>query len=122
MQAQPLMVDRIKLVAAVLLFVAGLAAFYVYGSQPGWLRFGMVLAGIAAALAAGWTSQSGRSLRTFTRESIVEARKVAWPARKESLQTTAAVFGFVVLMAVFLWVVDKTLEWSIYDVILGWKR
>ena len=117
-----MMVDRIKLVASALLLIAGLVAFYVYANQPGWVRFAMVLAGIAAGVGAGWTSQAGQSLRGFTRESIIEARKVAWPARKESLQTTAAVFGFVVLMAVFLWVVDKTLEWSIYDVILGWKR
>jgi preprotein translocase subunit SecE len=122
MQAQPVMVDRIKLVISVLLLVAGLAAFHIFGDQSGWLRFAMVLAGIAAAVGASWTSGPGRNLRAFARESIVESRKVAWPSRKESLQTTAAVFGFVVIMAIFLWVVDKLLEWGIYDLVLGWKR
>ena len=49
-------------------------------------------------------------------------KKVVWPTRKETIQTTAAVFAFVVVMAVFLWVSDKALEWVLYEVILGWKK
>jgi preprotein translocase subunit SecE len=45
-----------------------------------------------------------------------------WPTRKEAVQTTAAVFGFVLIMAVFLWITDKSLEWALYDLILGWKK
>ena len=51
-----------------------------------------------------------------------EVRKVVWPTRKETTQMTLYVFGFVVLMALFLWLTDKTLEWVLYDLILGWKK
>ena len=58
----------------------------------------------------------------FAREALVEVRKVVWPTRKETMQTTAAVFAFVLAMAVFLWLTDKSLEWVLYDLILGWKK
>jgi preprotein translocase subunit SecE len=58
----------------------------------------------------------------FAREALAEVKKVVWPTRKETIQTTAAVFAFVVVMAVYLWVSDKTLEWVLYDLILGWKK
>ena len=63
-----------------------------------------------------------REFVTFARESIAEARKVVWPSRKETLQTTAMVFVFVLVMAIFLWLTDKTLEWVMIDLILGWKK
>ena len=69
-----------------------------------------------------WTSTQGRQLAVFIRESIFEARKVVWPTRKETLQTTAMVFVFVLVMAIFLWLTDKTLEWVMIDLILGWKK
>jgi len=116
------MADRIKITLSAVLLLAGLVAFYVYSSQPGWARAAMVIAGLAAAVAASWSSAPGREFRSFTRDSIDEAKKVAWPSRKESLQTTGAVFGFVVLMAVFLWIVDKLLEKGLYDLILGWGQ
>jgi len=53
---------------------------------------------------------------------VREVKKVVWPTRKEALQMTAYVFAFVVVMALFLWLTDKTLEWVLYDLILGWKR
>jgi preprotein translocase subunit SecE len=53
---------------------------------------------------------------------VVEAKKVVWPTRKETLQTTGIVFAFVVVMAITLWITDKTLEWVLYDLVLGWKK
>ena len=67
----------------------------------------MVLAGIAAGVAVGWFSAPGQHLAEFAREAFAEVKKMVWPTRKESFQTAAAVFGFVVLMALFLWIVDK---------------
>ena len=58
----------------------------------------------------------------FMQQVRSEVAKVAWPSRKETFQTTGIVFAFVVIMAVFLWVTDKTLEWALYDLILGWKK
>jgi preprotein translocase subunit SecE len=69
-----------------------------------------------------WFTAPGQEFFAFARESWTETKKVVWPTRKEATQTTAAVFGFVVIMAVFLWVADKSLEWMLYDLILGWKK
>jgi len=116
------MVDKIKLVIAVALVAAGIAGYYALGSSSILLRILAVLAGIAAGVAVAWTSAQGREFAGFGRESLVEVKKVVWPTRKETMQTTAAVFAFVVVMAVFLWLSDKSLEWVLYDLILGWKR
>jgi len=68
------------------------------------------------------TSESGRQLVAFARDAVREVKKVVWPERKEAMQITAYVFVFVLVMAVFLWLTDKTLEWVFYDLILGWKN
>ena len=64
----------------------------------------------------------GKSLIAYGRDSVREVKKVVWPTRKEAMQMTGYVFAFVVVMALFLWMTDKTLEWVLYDLILGWKR
>ena len=66
--------------------------------------------------------QQGKALYAFGRDSWREVKKVVWPARKEAIQMTAYVFVFVLVMALFLWLTDKTLEWLFYDLILGWKK
>jgi preprotein translocase subunit SecE len=116
------MADKLKIVVAALLVVAGLFGFYWFSTQPTVLRVLMVLGGIAAGVAVGWFSAPGQQLAAFTRESIAEVKKMVWPTRKESFQTAAAVFGFVVVMALFLWIVDKGLEWAMYDLVLGWRK
>jgi preprotein translocase subunit SecE len=114
--------DISKLVVAALMVVAGIAGYYLLAANSIVLRFLAVLAGIIAAIAVAWTSAPGQQFVAFARESLVEVKKVVWPTRKETMQTTAAVFAFVVVMAMFLWVSDKTLEWVLYDLILGWKK
>ena len=116
------MADTIKLVVAVALVVAGIAGYYLLGEAAFILKLLAVLAGIAAGCAVAWTSTQGRQFVAFSAEAVTETKKVVWPSRKETIQTTAAVFAFVVVMAVFLWVSDKTLEWVLYDIILGWKK
>jgi len=116
------MVDKIKITLAGLLLITGLVGFYYFSSQPLVVRVAMVLAGFGLAVAIGWLSAPGKQLAGFARDAIEETKKVVWPTRKESFQTTAAVFGFVVLMALFLWLVDKGLEIGLYDLVLGWKR
>ena len=81
-----------------------------------------LLVGVVAAVAVFLTSEPGRELVAFGRDAVREVRKVVWPERKEAMQITAYVFGFVVVMALFLWLTDKTLEWALYDLILGWKK
>ena len=117
------MIDKVKLAIAVVLAAAGIWAYYWLGEATALvLRILAVVAGIAAGAAVAWFSEPGRQFAVFAGESITEVKKVVWPTRKETMQTTAAVFAFVVVMAVFLWVSDKTLEWVLYDLILGWKK
>ena len=116
------MTDKIKLAVAAMLVVAGIAGYYWLSANSILLRILAVVVGIAAGVAVAWMSAPGREFVVFAREALVEVKKVVWPTRKETVQTTAAVFAFVAVMAVFLWVSDKTLEWVLYDLILGWKK
>lgn len=114
--------DKIKITLAGVLLISGIVGFYYFGSQPLVIRVGMVLIGFGLAVAVGWFSVPGQQLAGFAHDAIEETKKVVWPSRKESYQTTAAVFAFVVAMALFLWMVDKLLELGLYDWVLGWKR
>ena len=114
--------DKAKLALAAALVVGAIAAFYLLAQKDLWMRVAALLVLLAAAVAAFLTSESGRQLIAFGRDSWKEVQKVVWPTRKEAMQMTGYVFAFVVVMALFLWLTDKTLEWGLYDLILGWKR
>lgn len=114
--------DKAKLAAAGLLVVGGVAVFYLLGKQDLWLRIIALLVLMAAAVGVFLTSVQGKELVAFGQDSVKELRKVVWPTRPEAMQMTLYVFAFVVVMALFLWLTDKTLEWVLYDLILGWKR
>jgi preprotein translocase subunit SecE len=114
--------DRFKLAAAGVLAIAAVVAFYVLAKQDLWLRVIVLLVVLAGAVATFFTSESGKELIAFGRDSVREVKKVVWPTRKEALQMTGYVFAFVFFMALFLWLTDKTLEWVLYDLILGWKH
>ena len=114
--------DKAKLAGAALLLVASIVAFYYLGKQDLWLRVLALLALVGAAIALFFTSESGKQLIAFGRDAVRETRKVVWPARKEAMQMTGYVFSFVFIMALFMWLTDKTLEWLLYDLILGWRR
>lgn len=114
--------DRAKLAAAVVLLLAGLVAYYLLAKRGPYVQWGVLLVLIAAALGAFFVSEHGRALVAYGRDSVRELKKVVWPTRKESVQMTGYVFAFVFVMALFLWLTDKTLEWVLYDLVLGWKR
>ena len=113
--------DKAKLAGAVLLLLAGIVAFYYLGKQDLWVRVVALLALLGAAVALFFTSESGKQLIAFGRDSVREVKKVVWPTRKEAMQMTGYVFAFVFVMALFMWITDKTLEWALYDLILGWR-
>ena len=115
-------VDKAKLAGAAALLVAALAAFYLLGKQGQLAQWGALLLGLAAAAVVFFTSEAGKQLYAFGHDAWREVKKVVWPARKEAMQMTAYVFAFVLVMALFLWMTDKTLEWLFYDLILGWKK
>jgi len=114
--------DKAKLATAVALVVAALAAFYTLSSHGVLLQWSALLACLLLAIVVFFTSLQGKQLIGFGRDAWREVLKVVWPTRKEAMQMTAYVFGFVLIMAVFLWLTDKTLEWLLYDLILGWKK
>jgi preprotein translocase subunit SecE len=116
------MIDKVKLGIAVVLVALGLVGYYWLGESALVLRILAVVAGLVAGAAVAWFSAPGREFALFAGESLGEVKKVVWPTRKETMQTTAAVFAFVVVMAVFLWLSDKTLEWVLYELVLGWKK
>jgi preprotein translocase subunit SecE len=113
--------DKAKLAGAVLLLVGSIVAFYMLGKQDLWVRVIALLVLLAAAIALFFTAETGKQLIAFGRDSVREVKKVVWPTRKEAGQMTGYVFAFVVVMALFLWLTDKTLEWAIFNLILGWR-
>lgn len=115
-------VDKAKLAAAAVLVLAALAAFYLFSKQGPLAQWGALLLGLAGAVVIFFTSETGKELYAFGRDAWREVKKVVWPARKEAIQMTAYVFVFVLVMALFLWLTDKTLEWLFYDLILGWRK
>jgi len=114
--------DKAKLAVAGVLVIGAVAAFYALGKQDLWLRVIALLALLAAAVGVFLTAEAGKQLIAYGQDSAKEVRKVVWPTRKEAMQMTGYVFAFVFVMALFLWLTDKTLEWALYDLILGWKR
>ncbi|GAC1526255.1 MAG: preprotein translocase subunit SecE [Ramlibacter sp.] len=114
--------DKAKLGAAIALVIGSLVAFYMLGRQGAVAQWGALLVGLAAAFVVFMSSETGKELAAFGRDAWKEVKKVVWPTRKEAIQMTAYVFGFVVVMALFLFLTDKTLEWVVYDLLLGWKH
>ncbi len=114
--------DKARLAVAGVLLVAALVGFYALSKQGPAMQWATLVLGLGAAVAVFFTSESGRQLVAFGREAWREVRKVVWPARKEAMQMTLYVFVFVLIMAMFLWMTDKTLEWLFYDLILGWRK
>jgi len=114
--------DKAKLAGAALLLLASIFAFYYLGKQELWLRVVALLGLLGAAAALFFLSESGKQLTGFGRDAVRETKKVVWPTRKEAIQMTGYVFAFVFVMALFMWLTDKTLEWVLYDLILGWRR
>ena len=103
------MSDKIKLLIAFLLVAAGIAGFYYLHDSPAVLKLLSVLAGLLLAAALASTTESGKRFIAFGRDSVAEAKRVVWPTRKETMQTTGVVIVFAITMALFLWLVDASL-------------
>lgn len=101
---------------------AAIAGFYLLSKQGPIVQWLVLLVGLAAAAGTFLVSEPGKRFVSFAQDAWREVKKVVWPTRKETMQMTLYVFGFVVIMALFLWFTDKTLEWVLYDLILGWRK
>lgn len=113
--------DKLMLALGVLLVLAGFAGFFLLGGKEWYVRSAALAVGVIAGVGVALMSLPGKSFIAFAKDSYREVRKVVWPTRKEATQTTLVVFGFVLVMALFLWISDKSIEWAIFSVILGWK-
>ena len=114
--------DKLKLGLAVLVIIAGIVGFSVLESKlPMVARIDIFVGSLAVAAFIAWTSEPGRRTIAFAHDSYNEVRRVSWPTRKETMQMTGIVFAFVAIMGLFLWVLDKVVEWLLFGVLLGWK-
>jgi preprotein translocase subunit SecE len=113
------MQDTLKWLFATLLLGSAVTAFYYYGDESLLLRVIGLLIVAAATAAIAFTTDKGRAAWEFMRDSRTELRKVVWPTRKETTQTTLVVFGVVTLVAIFLWMVDGILSWVV-RLVLGY--
>jgi len=102
-------VNKLKLALALLFFIGGIAGFIYLAESPMVLRILSILIGfLLAGVTVRFTTQ-GQEFFVYAKESIEETRKVVWPSRKETLQTSGVVFAFVIAMALFLWLIDAAL-------------
>jgi preprotein translocase subunit SecE len=106
---------------AVVAVLAGVFGFSFLTEQPMLNRVGILAAGILLGIGIAWFSPQGKQFLAFARESYDETRRVVWPTRKETVNMTGIVFALVVVMALFLFLIDKLLEWGLYDLLLGWR-
>jgi preprotein translocase subunit SecE len=106
---------------AVLVLVAALVLYYTLVDYSMVVRLAVLFGGIAAAILIVAISLDGRRFITYAGDSWQEVKKVVWPTRRESTQMTLVVFGFVLIMSLFLWLADKLIEWLVFSAFLGWK-
>ena len=109
--------DVFKLVFAGAIVLAGLVGFYVYADQPLLYRVLGIVAAVIVAAVIAFTTERGRSLASFMQDARTEVRKMVWPTRAETMQTTLVVFVVVLLLAIFLWIIDWILTRLIQYVI-----
>ncbi len=108
-------------ILAALIVVAALVLYYTLADQSMFVRLAVLFGGITAAVLIVAFSPDGRRFIAYAKDSWYEVKKVVWPTRKETTQMTLVVFGFVVIMSLFLWIADKLIEWLVFSVFLGWK-
>jgi preprotein translocase subunit SecE len=105
--------DKLKIALALACVVVGVWGYYYFADTALVLRFLMVVGGLLAGAGVAWLSQPGKEFFAFAQDAWAEAGRVSWPTRKETIQTTAIVFAFVVVMALFLFAVDSSLAWAV---------
>ncbi|MGE4659157.1 MAG: preprotein translocase subunit SecE [Arenicellales bacterium] len=111
--------DKLKLLASGLAVVAAVALFYILGDSSALIRALVVVVGVIAAAGIALTSDPGRSVWQFALATRTEVRKVVWPTRRETAQSTMIVILMVLVVGIYLWLLDAFSFWAIYDLTLG---
>jgi preprotein translocase subunit SecE len=104
--------DKVKIVLAIAIVIGGIAGYYAYETAPAVLRVGAVILSLAIGLGVFATSGVGKELWAFIQGSRIELRKVVWPNRQETGQTTLVIIFFVIIMGIFFWLLDMFLMWA----------
>jgi preprotein translocase subunit SecE len=104
--------DKVKIVLAIAIVIGGIAGYYIYETAPAVLRIGSVIFALAIGIGVFMTTGVGRELWRFIQGSRVELRKVVWPNRQETGQTTLVIIFFVIIMGIFFWLLDMFLMWA----------
>ena len=111
--AVPAGADTAKLIAAIVLVVGGIVAFYLLKSRPEvWASWVALFGGFLLGIVVFALSQYGRNFWQFVLESRIELRKVFWPSRQETFTTTMVVLVFVVIASTFFWLLDLLLAYA----------
>ena len=101
--------DTVKLVISLMILLAGIAGFYYYAEESLLYRVLGLVAVVMVAAGIALTTATGQAILSFGRESRTEVRKVVWPTRQETIQTTLMVVVAVIIIGIFLWIVDMLL-------------
>jgi preprotein translocase subunit SecE len=104
--------DKVKIVLAIAIVIGGIAGYYIYETAPAVLRIGSVIFALAIGIGVFMTTGVGRELWRFIQGSRIELRKVVWPNRQETGQTTLVIIFFVIIMGIFFWLLDMFLMWA----------
>ena len=110
--------DLLLVTLAALLAIAGVVGFALLSEEALAIRLGVLGGGLVLAVIIALFSPSGKRFLNYGQQSWEELRRVVWPTRKETLNTTGLVMAFVVIIAFFLFICDKLIEWGLYDVLL----
>lgn len=105
--------DTLKLVVAIAIAIATIAGFYIFAEQSFLIRLGGLLVGVAIAVGIALQTEKGRNIWNFFQDSQTEVRKVVWPTRQETMQTTLIVILVVIVVSIILWLLDMFLGWSV---------
>jgi preprotein translocase subunit SecE len=114
--------DIAKLVLGLLVIAAGIVAYYWYNDLASWQRLFILLGGFVVGGAICYFTRSGHALRDYLSESVFELRKVVWPTRQETLQTTLVIMVVVVILSILLGLIDLFLNWAILQHLLKMGR
>lgn len=105
--------DKIKFLLAAVIVAAAVGGFYFYGDTSLFLRVLGLLVAIGIASAVFFQTAAGQQTWSYIGDARTEVRKVVWPTRKETVQTTLVVMVMVVVMAIILWIFDSILTWLV---------